>query len=1501
MRLLSFVFAAALSLSAAHASPDCVVTFNEIHYAPSGGGPEWVELHNQFSIPVDVGGWRLAGGMDFTIPDGTTMPPGAYLVVSNAAGNPAGALGPFTGILDNAGEELRLNTRHGRLMDRVSYDNTGAWPPEPNGTGVTLAKRSPLSASEPPRSWAVSAQAGGTPGAENFPVGPAPAAPAQRIAFTAGSVWKYEQTGAAPPPAWTQLGFPDGGWSYGAGILGSASVAGTAQATVLPARTVYFFRKAFVLPNGITAPQLLLTGRLRGEAWIFLDGTEVVHAPLQNGALNRLISAHTLAPGSHQLAVKVSAAAGDTGAGWDAALALVSHDMSSSPPPAVLTGPVVINEILYHKRPQYRSEVPAAAYVENAEEFVELHNHSAADVDIGGWRLTDAASYTFPANLIVTAGGFVVVNQTQLDGSLSDGGERLRLRDAGDVVVDEVAWADGGRWPDAADGGGVSLELKDPRADNAVAESWAASNESAPWQTITYRAPGTEPPNTNNPDTWREFLFGMPDSGEVLVDDVRVTEDPDGTPVQLIQNGTFESDTAGQAPLKWRCLGTHKLSTVVNDPDGPGKVLKIVATAEMEHTYNACATTNAGNRVINTTKTYEISYRARWLRGSPQLNSRLYLNRCARTAILQQPATTGTPGAVNSARVGNIGPACDRLHHSPVIPAATVPLRISANISDPDGIAVATLHYSVDSGAWQNTGMAGENGGRFYGIVPGQADGAVVQFYIQTTDGAGASSFFPAAGPGSRVLFRVGDGGGAAQSVRTKIRCLMTAADANALHDPLQSVSNFRWGCTVIDGERDVYYDAGVRLRAAPYGRQGPRAGWNISTGAHQPFRGVHNSIVIDGAFNMPRGDGTGWLENTIGPSVNEMLYQTIANRAGEVPASYDDICWFQAPLPAYNRLAQLKLARFNNNYLDSIFDGSDAEGSLYKQELIYYPTTTVDGNPESLKNTYNQVRDLDIKSLGLSADSYRMTYLLQNHTDRDDFSRIMNMCSAFDSSAASLYANSFAAIDTDNWMRVLAMNALTGLADTYNQGLAHNIMFYARPSDGRVMLLPWDQDHAFYYATNANIFGPGTHRVAAIVALPQNRRLFCKHLQNLCQTGFRNDYLDPFITALSNTAQKPGYAFNFKQWVANRRAYVFGQITAQHPAVSFVITTNGGANFAVNQSSATLAGSGWIDVDAIRLDATGELLPVTWTGGSAWQVTVPLAGGANVISVTALNIQGQAVGNDTVTVTNNGPEAASAANLVLSEIHYHPPDPDGATLEFIELQNIGSRAVDCTGAAFTAGVNFNFPANYTIPAGGYALIVQNTVAFTARYGDGLPVAGEWSAATRLSNGGDHISLLDRGGAAIKDFSYDDIAPWPTTPDGTGPALVLVNPAANPDHALAASWRASTNSGGSPGTADPPSSPFIQPLVTVTDALLASPQVTLAGSEIRLQWTERLERNDLSITPQVSPDLINWQADPGDGSLLRMISSVESDTGRTVVVSPRSGAGTLFFRLAISR
>ncbi|MEZ5327034.1 MAG: lamin tail domain-containing protein [Verrucomicrobiales bacterium] len=182
--------------------------------------------------------------------------------------------------------------------------------------------------------------------------------------------------------------------------------------------------------------------------------------------------------------------------------------------------------------------------------------------------------------------------------------------------------------------------------------------------------------------------------------------------------------------------------------------------------------------------------------------------------------------------------------------------------------------------------------------------------------------------------------------------------------------------------------------------------------------------------------------------------------------------------------------------------------------------------------------------------------------------------------------------------------------------------------------------------------------------------------------------------------------------------------------------------------------------------------------------------------------------------------EPASAGNLVVSEIHYRPAEPTAQELaagyngrtdfEFLEFQNIGSKTIELTGLQLTSGVAFHF-ADATIQLlapGEHVLLVENAGAFAMRYGAiaAERIAGVFAAGSQLSNGGEEIvimnTLLPEGSQTVKSFSYDDAAPWPTAADGGGFSLVLVGAEANPDHGSAASWKASSKVGGSPGIAD---------------------------------------------------------------------------------------------------
>jgi hypothetical protein len=174
--------------------------------------------------------------------------------------------------------------------------------------------------------------------------------------------------------------------------------------------------------------------------------------------------------------------------------------------------------------------------------------------------------------------------------------------------------------------------------------------------------------------------------------------------------------------------------------------------------------------------------------------------------------------------------------------------------------------------------------------------------------------------------------------------------------------------------------------------------------------------------------------------------------------------------------------------------------------------------------------------------------------------------------------------------------------------------------------------------------------------------------------------------------------------------------------------------------------------------------------------------------------------------------EAASAANLVISELHYSPLAPvtpgeltasaDAGDFEFLEMMNIrAATAVDLTGVRFTGGITTSPLGNMVLQPGERVVLVRNPAAFAARYGAtfaGARVLGAYSGS--LSNQGEQLVLNAADGSVIRDFAYDDNPPWPEEADGQGPSLVLVAPSANPDHGLPENWTTSAATGGTPGT-----------------------------------------------------------------------------------------------------
>lgn len=161
------------------------------------------------------------------------------------------------------------------------------------------------------------------------------------------------------------------------------------------------------------------------------------------------------------------------------------------------------------------------------------------------------------------------------------------------------------------------------------------------------------------------------------------------------------------------------------------------------------------------------------------------------------------------------------------------------------------------------------------------------------------------------------------------------------------------------------------------------------------------------------------------------------------------------------------------------------------------------------------------------------------------------------------------------------------------------------------------------------------------------------------------------------------------------------------------------------------------------------------------------------------------------VNFLHNNNVYAAAPPVVINEIMYNPAsDVDGD--EFLEIYNTTSGDIDLTGWCFTAGITLCFNPGTTLAAHDYGVVSPDAARTLATYGK--TTVGTYTG--KLDNGGERVTLSNGVPEVVSSVRYDDVAPWPTAPDGTGPSLELKDPEL--DGELAVSWGASVG-GSTPG------------------------------------------------------------------------------------------------------
>ncbi len=1507
------VFGLELEAVIAGSSDSSAIRLNEI---PAAGAAEfWIELVNAGTGPADLSGLTISAEGDplrtHSLAAGT-LGPGELLELTEQQ----------LGFRPADGENVFLHAAAGtRVLDGQRL--TGS-----------LRGRAPSKGGE----WLYPSAA--TPGGTNtftfrdeiviseihYNPPDLPGVPAMPPTFSTtalinyGDTWRYNSADENLPANWAATVHPVGGnWRDGTGPVGVETVVlPVAMATTITpyvaATVTYYFEREF----NITAQQIAsstsidISHMIDDGAIFYINGTEIPSSRfnMPAGAIgpetlaspsigdasirSLVVSPSSLIAGSNRISVEVHQSATN------------SSD--------------IVFGLKMEARVQLTTGMPGAPPRKSDNQWIEIANRSAIPVDLGGWEFDEGISFTFPAGTVLAPGHYACLAASaaeftatypgarllgEFTGNLSRSGERLSLRSADKNPVDEVRYFDAGRrWPEFTDGGGSSLELRDLDADNGVPEAWAASNETqrSSWQTYSYRATGA---SKAGPDSqWRDFCFGLLQAGEVLLDDISVKESPDAAATQFLSNTNFESGFTG-----WRLLGNHRLSNVITDPDNPGnKVLHLVAEGGTEHMHNHIETTLASGRSVSSGNTYEISFRAKWLTGSNQLHTRLYFNRAARNNLITRPLNGGTPSAPNSRAVANIGPTFTRFLHSPTVPNAGQAVTVTAQAADVDIVSGLTLFYRANEGSWSSVTMSSGTDGNYSAAIPGQAAATVVQFYVRATDGLSGISTFPARGPDSRALYKVRDGRASGTGIHN-FRIIMTTTDGNFMHTPIHAMSNAFLGATVIDREQEIYYDVSVHLKGGQRARSTDiYVGYTVGFNGERLYRGIHPSVGVD-------------RSGTPNETPTELMFDIAISNAVGSPSRYNDLLHVIAPRDRYTGPSILQMARYDDVFLDSQYENG-ADGHLYEYELIYYPTTA-DGNGFKLPQPDN-ILGQNVGDLGPDKERYRWFFLKKNNRGEDNFDPIIRYNQQFGKSGAAFEEGLDQVIDVDGWLRGFAYSAVVGSSDNIASGFEHNGVYYARP-DGRVVSLPHDMDFSWNASLPISV-NPGSNTNPECVQLTQDgrrKRIYLGHLHDIVSTTFNNTYMSMWSSHF-NTLNPGSHWSSTLSYINSRSTNVLSQINISIPSVAFAVTSTN--PHTVASSTATVNGNGWINVRNIRVQGSTEPLAVTWTGTNTWTVTLPAPPGTTNYVLQAVNFAGAVIDTANVTVNNTTPvQPASSANLVIPEIMYHSADPTPAEItagftdqdqfEFLEVQNISTTAVvDLTGVRFTAGIDYNFAAGTQLLPGARLIIAANRGAFLFRYpgASASLAAGSFLNTTQLSNGGESITLTDALGGTLRAFAYDDNAPWPTAADGKGPSLVLMNPATNPNHSLAANWRASTVSGGNPGTSDADAvtlsgsptadndydgqSALLEHGLGSSDSTPGAPVLTATtepDGHITLNYTRRAGADDVIVEAQLSIDLTTWSA----AAFAVITESLQPDstihvTARTVAPSPQGRAFT---------
>ena len=1081
---------------------------------------------------------------------------------------------------------------------------------------------------------------------------------------------------------------------------------------------------------------------------------------------------------------------------------------------------VVINEI------NYKPADPTKAL-----EFIELYNPGASAVNIGLWRIEDAVDCIFPANATIAAGGYFVIAgnaavfQTQygfapgavFTGNLNSSGERIRLRDSASVIVDEVNYGTGFPWPTSARGGGYSMELINASLDNDFGASWRSStvlNGTPRAQNSVFAA--NAPPAIRQVD----HAPAQPAAGVVVTVAAKVT-DPNGVATvnleyQIVSPGTYIRKTDAAFATGW-------ISLAMRDDGLNGDTL-------------------AGDGIFSVQIPATVQVHRRLIRYRITVADTLGASVRVPYADDEQP---------NFAYfVYNGGPAWSgAVLPGGAVPRGTVQAYPQSLLNSMQTWHVIANATDVDNSQYQS----GFNGVRFYGTMV--YEGKVydhIQFHnrgIGSTYVSGKNkwAFFFNRARDIRVRDNWGNYYAESWNSMPLDAC---ASPWAAVHRGMAGVEEaFTYRLFELAGMsslRTHYMHLRVVSAAAEVGATqfdgdfwGLYMGLEPTEGNFLDERGLPdgNVYAVEGSNGDKKHQGATQPLDTS----DWTTFNTNAKATGQTEA------WYRANIDlnalytfhAVNRFCGNVDVRGGDNYR-YYHRPTDNRWVIIPYDLdmmalpAYHWGTSVDGitfagvpdqiraitrNPAIAIEFRNRARELvDLLASDNTASGGQIGQLLDEYAQivsptgvsptwaNADEARWCNSPKTAGSGAASgqtshknnfyvgVFSDSRGGLNgtpSTSWTRTLP-NIVGGYSN-FAGSMSYLLSYTTNTWPGGTWLRSNGNPvgYGYKYLEWESLYG-GYGNVSAAPSTTTQDLAFpnTPTITYAGPIGYPANALDFTSGAFSPaTALNGGTTFSAMQWrigeiyapaiagwqPGTQRIYEVEQVWTSAEMTPFTATTRVPVSY-VRPGHTYRA-------RVRHKDANGR-----WSHWSA-----PTQFAASAPSVTAYQ---QA--------------------LVVSEMMYQPASATVAELtqgwtdddfEFLEVRNVGASVLDMSGVRFTKGVNFDFPAGFTLQPGANTLVVHNLPAFNARYGSGKPIAGAWQAGDKLSNDGEQVKLSYGAGTEIVSFTFTALAPWPVGAAGTGYSIVLLRPETNLGtiaHNNPANWRVSRTAGGSPGADDRP-------------------------------------------------------------------------------------------------